>query len=63
MDQFCGISGDVKPLHTDAEFAKSKDFPGRVTYGMMVSSLYSRLAGSYLPCKKVSKARIEAGGI
>ena len=42
MDQFCGISGDVKPLYTDAEFAKSKDFPGRVTYGMMVSSLYSR---------------------
>lgn len=51
MDKFRDISGDVNPLHTDAEFAKCKGFPGRVTYGMLVASLYSRLAGVYLPGK------------
>lgn len=51
MDKFRDISGDVNPLHTDANFAKGKGFPGRVTYGMLVASLYSRLAGVYLPGK------------
>lgn len=32
MDKFRDISGDLNPLHTDANFAKGKGFPGRVTY-------------------------------
>ena len=51
MDKFRDISGDVNPLHTDADFARKKGFPGRVVYGMLVASLYSRLAGVYLPGK------------
>ena len=49
MVRFRDISGDVNPLHTDEAFAKGKGFPGRVAYGMLVASLYSRLAGVHLP--------------
>ena len=51
LDKFCEISGDINPLHRDEEFAKSKGFPGRVAYGMLVASLYSCLAGVHLPGK------------
>ena len=49
MDAFCRWSGDVNPLHCNAQYAKESGFPGRVVYGMLVSSFYSTLAGVYLP--------------
>ena len=49
MDAFCEISGDVNPLHNDENFAKGKGYPGRVGYGMLTSSMYSCLAGVYIP--------------
>lgn len=51
LNKFRDISGDENPLHTDAIFAQAKGFPGRVVYGMLVASMYSRLAGVYLPGK------------
>ena len=51
MDGFMKMTGDVNPLHCDAEFAKAKGFPGRVVYGMLTSAFYSTLAGVYLPGK------------
>lgn len=51
MDAFLIVSGDNNPLHIDAEYAATKGFPGRVVYGMLTSSLFSRLAGVYLPGK------------
>ena len=51
MEAFCRISGDINPLHTDENFAKEKGFPGRVVYGMLTASLYSCLAGVYIPGK------------
>lgn len=51
QDDFCKISGDINPLHIDESFAKTKGFPGCVVYGMLVASLYSTLAGVYLPGK------------
>ena len=51
MEKFLDITGDVNPLHNDAEYAKSKGFNDRVVYGMLVASMYSTLAGVYLPGK------------
>jgi 3-hydroxybutyryl-CoA dehydratase len=51
MDAFEKLSGDVNPLHRDASFAMERGYPGRVVYGMLTASLYSALAGVYLPGK------------
>lgn len=49
--EFATISGDVNPLHVDREYALSNGFPGPVLFGMLTSSLYSKLVGVYLPGK------------
>ena len=46
MDQFKAITGDVSPIHIDADYAKDR---GRVVYGMLGASFFSTLAGVYLP--------------
>ena len=51
VDDFARLSGDVNPLHVDRDYALSAGFPGPVLFGMMTSSLYSRLVGMYLPGK------------
>jgi len=51
LDQFLKISGDINPLHTDAEYSKSKGFSDRIVYGMLTSSFFSTLVGVYLPGK------------
>ncbi|MEG3030547.1 MAG: MaoC family dehydratase [Oscillospiraceae bacterium] len=49
MDKFIDITGDVSPIHTSEEYAKSKGFKGRVCHGMLFGSMFSTLAGVYLP--------------
>ena len=49
LDKFRDLTGDVNPLHGDEDYARAKGYPGRVVYGMLVASLYSTLAGVYLP--------------
>lgn len=44
-----GLTGDVSPIHIDADYAKDRGFPGRVVYGMLGASFFSTLAGVYLP--------------
>ena len=51
MDAFLKITGDSNPLHINEDYAKSKQYPGCVVYGMLVSAFYSTLAGVYLPGK------------
>ena len=51
LDAFGIITGDVNPLHTDADYAGSKGYKGRVAYGMLTASFLSTLAGVYLPGK------------
>ena len=51
LDKFLKISGDINPLHTDAEYSRSKGFSDRVVYGMLTSSFFSTLVGVYLPGK------------
>ena len=52
METFRRLSGDENPLHNDVEFAVERGFSGRVVYGMLTASLYSALAGVYLPGKR-----------
>lgn len=49
LDAFRAITGDTNILHNDAAYAREKGYPDRVVYGMLVASLYSTLAGVYLP--------------
>lgn len=49
LTQFREISGDVNPLHNSEEFAKARGYKSRVVFGMLCASLYSTLAGVYLP--------------
>lgn len=51
MDSFRNICGDVNPLHCDETYAREQGHPGRVVYGMLTASLYSTLAGVYMPGK------------
>ncbi len=51
MKKFMEITGDINPLHSDLEYAKSKGYPENVVYGMLTSSILSTLAGVYLPGK------------
>ena|SRR5580658_2614896 len=48
---FAALSGDINPLHVDKDYAIRAGFPGPVLFGMLTSSLYSRLVGVYLPGK------------
>lgn len=49
FEQFYAITGDENPLHRDRDFAKSRGFSDRVSYGMLTASFLSTLAGVYLP--------------
>ena len=51
---FRQISGDINPLHADDDFAAEiggSRFNKHVTFGMLTASLYSTMAGVYLPGK------------
>lgn len=53
-DSFRSISGDENPLHKDDEFAREVSngkFSGHAAFGMLTASLYSTIAGVYLPGK------------
>ena len=53
-DLFRIISGDDNPMHKDDGFAKETSngkFRSHVSFGMLTASLYSALAGMYLPGK------------
>jgi len=46
---FAELSGDVNPLHVDAEYAASTPFGQRVAHGMLAASLISTVVGTRLP--------------
>jgi 3-hydroxybutyryl-CoA dehydratase len=47
--QYAGITGDLNPIHIDAEYAKQSMFKERVAHGMLVSGLISAVLGTRLP--------------
>ncbi len=53
-DAFREISGDENPLHRDDAFAREISggkFSGHAAFGMLTASMYSTMAGMYLPGK------------
>ena len=46
---FAQVSGDVNPLHIDADYARKSGFKDQVAHGMLCSSLFSELVGVHLP--------------
>lgn len=51
QDDFRNISGDINPMHSDSEFAKTKGFDDVLVFGMLTASFFSKLVGVYLPGK------------
>ncbi len=49
MDIFYALTGDCSPIHMSDEYAQKRGYTGRVVYGMLGGSLFSTLAGVYLP--------------
>jgi len=49
LSHFVAITGDVNPLHVDAEFARRTFFGERIAHGMLSASLFSTLVGMVLP--------------
>ncbi len=45
---FAGLSGDMYPLHLDAEYAKSTRFGARIAHGMLSASLLSAVNAALL---------------
>ncbi len=49
MNKFIEITGDISPIHVNAGYAKEHGFKTRVCHGMLFGSMFSTLAGVYLP--------------
>lgn len=49
MMSFAQSSGDMNPVHMDAEYAARTPFGQRIAHGMMVASLISAVLGNDLP--------------
>ena len=46
---FAGVTGDMNPLHVDAEYAAHSMFKERIAHGMLVAGLISAVLGTQLP--------------
>jgi len=46
---FAGVTGDVNPVHLDAEYAKQTMFGERIAHGMLMAGLISAVLGTQLP--------------
>ena len=51
MRKFADMTGNYNPLHYDAEYANNSEFGGKITYGMLLASLFSTLFGMLCPGK------------
>ena len=49
MQSFMEISGDMSPVHTDVNYAKSRRFDGVLVYGGILIAQISRMVGMHLP--------------
>jgi 3-hydroxybutyryl-CoA dehydratase len=46
---FAGITGDFNPAHTNEAFAKTTQFKGRISHGMLSAGFISAVIGTILP--------------
>ena len=50
---FIILFGDKNPFHTDENFAKDKNFSGKVMHGAILTGFLSHFVGECLPLKNV----------
>lgn len=60
MELFCRMTGDVSPIHMDEQVARARGHKDRVVYGMLGASLFSTLAGVWLPGENCLLHSVEA---
>lgn len=46
---FAGITGDMNPMHINAQYAQNTRFQGRIAHGMLCAGLISAVLGMQLP--------------
>ena len=46
---YAGLTGDVNPVHVDAEHAAQSMFKERIAHGMLTAGLISAVLGNQLP--------------
>jgi 3-hydroxybutyryl-CoA dehydratase len=46
---FAGLTGDMNPIHVDAEYAAKSMFGERIAHGMLMAGLISAVLGTELP--------------
>ena len=46
---YAGLTGDMNPVHVDAEYAAQSMFKERIAHGMLVAGLISAVLGTQLP--------------
>jgi acyl dehydratase len=56
---FIKLFKDTNPIHTDDEFARSKGFPRKISYGNILCGFISNFTGECLPIKEVFEQRLE----
>lgn len=49
IDAFAEVSGDVNPIHLDAEYAATTQFGERIAHGALTASFISAVLGTKLP--------------
>jgi len=52
-EKFTSLSGDIHPLHTDEQFAKSKGFKDIVVQGNLLNCFISYIIGMHLQLENV----------
>ena len=49
INGFAAISGDMNPVHTDEEYARTTVFGGRIAHGMLMASFIGAVMAMKLP--------------
>lgn len=49
LHAFAGITGDLNPVHMNAEYAKTTRFGERIAHGMLTASFFSTIVGMGVP--------------
>jgi acyl dehydratase len=52
IDQFASISGDVNPMHVDAQYARAHGFENRIAHGFLLGSKVSAFIGTVIPGRR-----------
>lgn len=47
--EFAKVSGDINPVHLDAEYAKTTRFKRCIAHGVMIDAMFSRVLGTQFP--------------